>query len=418
MCPDLRHLEKVHGILRHITISVGQLVRKVLRVLSAGDAGDLPVCLQPESFIRYICFRHGCLNRDVDRDVRPLVCNDFSLESSYCPVYLLAVQLVSYALYVPALSFAEHVARASQLEVSHRQLESRTELRELADSCEPFACDLRQDFARLIHEVSVSQPVRPAYSSSQLVQLCQSESVGVEDYHRIGIRDVDPVLDDRCRNENVGPSFDKIKHRVLECLLAHPPVAYSRDRIRHEALDRLPYLVEPCDPVVYNVDLSAAREFALDRIAQYLLFVRSHICVDREPVPRRLIDDADILDACKGHVESPRYRGRRQCQHVDALLELLEFLLVPHAESLLLIDDQKPEIFELHIVRQQSVRAYDKVDLTALYCFGRLLLRLCAPEPRQLLYLEREVCKTLFQIVIVLIDEKCRRCEQSRLLSF
>ena len=319
---------------------------------------------------------------------------------------------------MPALGLAEHVARASQLEISHRQLEPRAELRELADGREPFACDLSQDFARLIHEIRVSEPVRPADSAPQLIQLCQTESVSVEDYHGIGVRYIDPVLDDRSRNEDVGPSFDKIKHRVLECFLTHPAVAHRCDRIRHEALDRLPYLIKPRDPVVYYKYLSAARKLTLDRVPQYLLFVRSHVCVDRKPVPRRLVDDADILDARERHIQSPRYRGRRQCKNIDVLLELLQLLLVPYAESLLLVDDQKPEVFELHIVRKQSVRTYDEVDLAALHRFGRLLLRLCASESRQLLYLEREVCKTLFQIVIVLVDEKCRRCEQSRLLSF
>ena len=240
---------------------------------------------------------------------------------------------------MPALRLAEHVARASELEVSHRQLEACAELGELADGREPFARDLGKDFARLVHEVRVSQPVRPADPAPQLVKLRQAEPVCVEDYHRIGVRDVDAVLDYRRRDEDVRPAFDKIKHRVLEGLLAHPPVAYCRDGVRNEALDRLPYLIETCDPVVDDENLPASRQLALDRVAQDLLFIRRHVCVHRDPVPRRLVYDADVLDARERHIQCPRYRGRGQSQHVNILLELLQLLLVAHAEPLLLVDD-------------------------------------------------------------------------------
>ena len=53
----------------------------------------------------------------------------------------------------------------------------------------------------------------------------------------------------------------------------------------------------------------------------------------------------------------------RHRQHVDLLAHLLDALLVRDAEALLLVDDQQPEIAELHVLRQQAVRADDDVDL-------------------------------------------------------
>ncbi len=45
------------------------------------------------------------------------------------------------------------------------------------------------------------------------------------------------------------------------------------------------------------------------------------------------------------------------------LAHLLDALLVRDAEALLLVDDEQPEILELHVLRQQAVRADDDVDL-------------------------------------------------------
>ncbi len=41
--------------------------------------------------------------------------------------------------------------------------------------------------------------------------------------------------------------------------------------------------------------------------------------------------------------------------------ELLQLLLVPHAEALLLVDDDQAQILELDVLREQPVRADDDV---------------------------------------------------------
>ena len=43
--------------------------------------------------------------------------------------------------------------------------------------------------------------------------------------------------------------------------------------------------------------------------------------------------------------------------------ELLDLLLVLHAEALLLVDDQQPEILERDVVREQAVGADHAVDV-------------------------------------------------------
>ena len=41
-------------------------------------------------------------------------------------------------------------------------------------------------------------------------------------------------------------------------------------------------------------------------------------------------------------------------------------LLVLHAEALLLVDDEQPEVLRLHVVREQPVRADQHVDRARL----------------------------------------------------
>ena len=51
---------------------------------------------------------------------------------------------------------------------------------------------------------------------------------------------------------------------------------------------------------------------------------------------------------------------------MHVLAELLQPLLVLHAEMLLLVDDQEPEIGELDCLGEQRMGADDDVDIAAL----------------------------------------------------
>ena len=54
---------------------------------------------------------------------------------------------------------------------------------------------------------------------------------------------------------------------------------------------------------------------------------------------------------------------RREREHVHLRPQLLEPLLVLHAEALLLVDHQQPEVLERHLGPEQLVGADQNVDL-------------------------------------------------------
>ena len=76
----------------------------------------------------------------------------------------------------------------------------------------------------------------------------------------------------------------------------------------------------------------------------------------------------EIANAGQRQLQRARDRRRGQRQHMDVAAQLLQPLLVPDAEMLLLVDDQQAEVLELDRLRQQRVRADDDIDLAAARC--------------------------------------------------
>ena len=167
---------------------------------------------------------------------------------------------------------------------------------------------------------------------------------------------------------------DEVEHRALERVLAHLPVADDDARFGHEPLQQVADREDRLDAVVNEVDLAAALELAADRAADDLLIELDDVGLNRQPVLRRRLDDRHVADADERHVQRARNRRRRHRQHVHLPPQLLDLLLVRHAEPLLLVDDEQAEIAELDVLRQQPVRADDDVDLAGGQIRERLLL--------------------------------------------
>ena len=124
--------------------------------------------------------------------------------------------------------------------------------------------------------------------------------------------------------------------------------------------------------IVDEIDLAAAAQLLLDGGLDQLRIEVRHHGVDRQPVLGRRLDDRHVAQAQQRHVQRARNRRRAHGEHVHVLLDLLQPLLVAHAEALLFIHDQQPEIAPLDILREQAVRADHDIHLA----FGDLDERL------------------------------------------
>ena len=152
------------------------------------------------------------------------------------------------------------------------------------------------------------------------------------------------------------------EHDLLEHLFVHLAVADAEARLRHELAQLVGEAVDVVDAVVDEVDLAAAVDLAQDHLADELVAGRGDEGADRQPGLRRGVDHADVADAGQRHVQRARDRRGAHGQHVDLGPQLLEELLLAHAEALLLVDDDQPEVLEADVALHEAVGADDDVD--------------------------------------------------------
>ena len=136
------------------------------------------------------------------------------------------------------------------------------------------------------------------------------------------------------RDVNASIAFSSSFSRIAPC-------ATAIRRFGSELLELLLHAADRLDAVVDEEDLPAAVELRLDRLADDLGLPRHDLRLDREPVPRRRLDDREVAQAREREVERPRDRRRRHREDVDRRLPLLQALLLRDAEALLLVHDRE-----------------------------------------------------------------------------
>ena len=111
-----------------------------------------------------------------------------------------------------------------------------------------------------------------------------------------------------------------------------------------------------------EVHLAAAAQLVADGAADHLLIELDDVGLNRKAILGRRLDDRHVANADERHVQGPRDGRRAHREHVDLLLHLFDSFLVRDPEPLFLVDDEQPEVAELHVLRQQAVRADDGFD--------------------------------------------------------
>ena len=150
----------------------------------------------------------------------------------------LQVHVVADGHHVARLLRAEQVARTTDLEVAHRDLEAGAELRVFADGLEALFRDLGEDFALAERQIGVGVPARTADAAAQLMQLREAELVGVLDNEGVDVRDVDAGLDDGRADEDLDVAVREGLHHVAEPFLAHFAVRHGDGDVLAELLLR------------------------------------------------------------------------------------------------------------------------------------------------------------------------------------
>ena len=150
-------------------------------------------------------------------------------------------------------------------------------------------------------------------------------------------------------SKHVRLAVDELGHHLFQFVAVHLAVADDDARVRHQRCDAFGHGVDVDDAVVQVKNLASAIELALDGVANDALVVLRDDGFDGQTVLRRRFDRAHVARAGEREIERARNRRGAEREHIDELAQQFEFLLVHHAEALLLVDDDQAEIFELDV---------------------------------------------------------------------
>ena len=88
-------------------------------------------------------------------------------------------------------------------------------------------------------------------------------------------------------------------------MLRHLPVRINDRGIRHQLLHMVCHFLDVLYPVVYIVNLSAARQLPVHCLADHLIVMLHDVGLDRYTVHWRLLQHTHIADADQAHVQRP-----------------------------------------------------------------------------------------------------------------
>ncbi len=276
---------------------------------------------------------------------------------------------------------AQEVAGASDLEVTHGQLEPRAQLGQFLKGAQPplgLFVDTPVGRHQQIRERLLALA---AHAAAQLVELGQTEAVGAVDDDRVRRRDVEPRLDDGGGHQDVGLAVDEADHGALQLALVHLAVRHDHARVGHQVLDEARHRRQRLHAIVHEEHLAAALQLALERFLDDGAVEAAHDRLDGQPVHRWRLDHRHVAHARERHIEGARDRRGRHGQHVHRGPQLLDPLLVGDAEAVLLVHDQQAEVLELDVLAEQPVGADDDVHRAVLQALDDLLLLLGRAEP-------------------------------------
>ena len=222
------------------------------------------------------------------------------------------------------------------------------------------------------------RPTRPR----QLVELREPEHVGPVDHERVHRGHVETALHDGRADEHVVRAVGEVEHDPLETAFVHLPVRDRDPGLRHEVPHLLGDVLDVLHAVVHVEDLALPQQLAPDRLRHGAVVVLAHVREDRLPRLGRGLHQGQVADPGEAHLERAGDRRGREGEHVHVLPEVLDLLLVLHAETLLLVDHEQPHVLELHIARQEAMGADDDVDLARFHPGDDRVLLGGREEPR------------------------------------
>ncbi len=329
----------------------------------------------------------------------------------------LGEQVEAHCRHVARLLGPQHAARPADLQIAHGNAHAAAQILVLVDGRQTRGGLLGQGHVLGEHEVGEGLHRRAAHATLQLVHLREAQPLGVLDDERVGMRVVDAALDDGGGHEHVQLAGGELLHHALQLFLGHLPVGHAHPCLAGRGVHAVHRLVDGAHPVAHIVHLTAPGQLVANGRAHHVGIPLSHVHLHRAPLVGRREDERHIAHARQRHLHGARNGRGRQREHVDGLAQVLQLLFVLHAEALLLVDDDKPQIVRIHIAREQPVGAHEHLHLSRCEALERPDLLLVRAEAREHLHGDAEGSKAVLEGGVVLLGQNGGGAQHHHLLA-
>ena len=411
------HIEQGLEFDRRLAVTVGELLFQILQIGLVAGGGELAVRFQTQLVRIDVLDRNRRFDGQVDGHGHRLDVLLGLLVLLHGFGHHAYVQVEAHALDMAGLLVAQKVTGAAQFQVLHGHVETGAERRVLRDRGEPVVGLLGHRLGRVVQEVGVRAFTSTADAAAQLMKLAQAETVGMVDDQRVRVGYVKTRFDDRGAHEHVDVTMPEVADDLVKLLLTHLAVGDADVRFGHQHMDLVGDGRDVLHAIVHVEHLAAAQQFTAHRRGDLRVLVGSHIGQHRQPVFGRGGQRGHFADAGHGHLQRARDRRRGQGQHVHIGAQCLQRFLVFHAETLLLVDDDEPQILERDLGVQQFVRADDHVHRAGPQALDGPVDLLGGLEPAHGRHIDREPFEPFAEGLVMLLDQQRGGHEHGHLLA-
>ncbi len=130
-------------------------------------------------------------------------------------------------------------------------------------------------------EVAEGALMRAPDAAAKLIKLGEPEVVGSVDDHRVGVGDIETVLDDGGGDQNLRVAPQEFDHRPFQLTLGHLAVSDGNTLVWDQPPHLDGDLLDRLHPVVHEEDLAAAIDLQPDGVLDRLIVPGHHVGDDR-----------------------------------------------------------------------------------------------------------------------------------------
>ena len=260
----------------------------------------------------------------------------------------LLISLVTQVFHESTLFGTQQIACATNIQVLHSQIKTATQVAE-GFQCFQTATGFRSKTClSRSYQIAESLLVATSYPTSHLMQVAQSESVGIIHDDGIGIGNIDSVLYDGSRKKQIIVVIDESHDDLLQFLRLHLSMPDSYAAVWHQFLDEQFQLGQFGDTVADEEHLTVTAHLKIDGIGNHRLVEGDYLGLDRITVRWRCTHDTHIAGSHQRELQGSRNRSSTHGKGIHIHLQLAKLFLGRYTKLLLLINDQQSQVVPLY----------------------------------------------------------------------